>query len=159
MEFRSDQAVTCAPARIVRYQQVGWQQRLWRCAWARRFYWFSTLLRLRCWKRGFVKNVWDPLGLTTPDNLAPAPTGANRLVNTDPPDLYSQGGQGTYGGQGGGYGHVLLVPLLAATERSLLNLCHIHRKKSTLARSITITTIPPVMTKRVATSTSGSCYF
>ena len=119
----------------------------------------STLLRLRCWKRGFVKNVWDPLGLTTPDNLAPAPTGANRLVNTDPPDLYSQGGQGTYGGQGGGYGHVLLVPLLAATERSLLNLCHIHRRKSTLARSITITTIPPVMTKRVATSTSGSCYF
>uniref|UniRef100_A0AAV1VMD6 AP-4 complex subunit epsilon-1 C-terminal domain-containing protein n=1 Tax=Peronospora matthiolae TaxID=2874970 RepID=A0AAV1VMD6_9STRA len=52
-------------------------------------------------KRGVVKNVWGPMGLTTPDTLAPAPPGAGIPVATGPPDPYNQGGQGIYGGQGG----------------------------------------------------------
>ena len=37
------------------------------------------------------------MGLTTPDNLAPSPTGAGVRVGTGPPDPYSQGDQGIYG--------------------------------------------------------------
>ena len=48
-------------------------------------------------KREVVKNVGGPMGLTTPDNLAPSPTGAGVRVGTGPPDPYSQGDQGIYG--------------------------------------------------------------
>ena len=41
------------------------------------------------------------MGLITPDNLSPAPTGAGIPVGTDPPDPYNQGSHGMYGGQGG----------------------------------------------------------
>lgn len=59
-------------------------------------------------KRGGVKNVWGPSGLSTPENVGPGPIGAGALGGY-PPESYNQGGMGGTGGQGtfngqGGYG-------------------------------------------------------
>ncbi|CAH0477352.1 unnamed protein product [Peronospora belbahrii] len=53
-------------------------------------------------KRGAVKNVWGPTGLSTPDNTAPAAApGVGGPGGGYPPDMYNQGGQAAYGGQVG----------------------------------------------------------
>ncbi|KAI9907848.1 hypothetical protein PsorP6_004105 [Peronosclerospora sorghi] len=50
-------------------------------------------------KRGVVKNVWGPTGLNTPD---PSPVAPGAGPGTGyPSDPHNQGGQSTYGGQGG----------------------------------------------------------
>ena len=48
-----------------------------------------------------VKNQWGPVGMTTPDDLAPAPHRASIPVGTGPPHPYNQSAQGINGGQAG----------------------------------------------------------